>query len=157
MIDLSEKLTPLVREEMQALLALKEQECARRNEKFDERINMWDFRYFLNMREHKEYQVDHEAIKRYFPIDVVTKGMFGIYEDLLCLRFEEVPHPHVWHEDVQMFEVRDGGSDAVIGYFYLGMRLCWWPPLVLPLTAPRRLPPRRSPSSPGQIRTHSRI
>lgn len=113
----------MVKKEMDALLALKEEECAVRGEENDGRINMWDFRYYLNKREEKEYNVDHEEIKKYFPLQVVTEGMFKIYQDLLCLRFEEVKNPKVWHTDVRLFAVIDTRSDELVGHFYLG-RLC---------------------------------
>jgi Zn-dependent oligopeptidase len=118
--DLSRKLEPLVQNEMRSLLALKEEECRARGEQSDGRINMWDYRYYLNLREKTEYDVDHEQIKQYFPLSSVTQGLFRIYQHLLGLRFEEVENAKVWHEDVRLYSVTDTGSGERIGHFYLG-------------------------------------
>lgn len=53
--------------------------------------------------------MDHEVIKEYFPLHRVTEGLLEVYQGLLSLRFVEIPKDrrHVWHEDVQQFEVFD--------------------------------------------------
>jgi thimet oligopeptidase len=70
-----------------------------------------------------EYQVDHELIKEYFPLEKVTTGTLAVYQELLSLRFAELPKDkrHVWHEDVKQFEVYDKESNAFMGHFYLDL------------------------------------
>lgn len=31
-------------------------------------------RYYMNLVEEKQYAVDHNKLKEYFPLDIVTKG-----------------------------------------------------------------------------------
>lgn len=50
------------------------QQCNALGYKFDGKINNWDMRYYMTMVEEKNYTVDHEKLKEYFPLDVVTKG-----------------------------------------------------------------------------------
>ncbi len=101
-------LEPLAAAERAELLALKQAECASRGLEFDGRINPFDFQYYCNQLVEKAFQVDNEAIKRYFPLEVVTKGLLDIYQGLLGLKFVQVANAHVWHEDVSMYQVGHG-------------------------------------------------
>jgi thimet oligopeptidase len=100
-------LEPLAAAERAELLALKQAECASRSLEFDGLIHPYDFQYYCNQRVEKAFEVDNEAIKRYFPLEVVTKGLLDIYQGLLGLKFVQVPNAHVWHEDVSMYQVRN--------------------------------------------------
>src|SRR5687768_18213386 len=52
----------------------------------------------------------HDALPIYFPLDVVTDGLMSTYQTLFGLRFREIKPANAWHEDVQLFEVRDRKS-----------------------------------------------
>jgi thimet oligopeptidase len=81
--------------------------------------------FFTNIVQQKDYQVDHEALKPYFPLDHVTKELLAIYQELLGLRFSEVADAQAWHPEVRLFEVynqkSEGKEDPLIGMFYLDM------------------------------------
>ena len=49
----------------------------------------------MNKIQKKDYQVDHAKLKEYFPVDVVTKGMFHIFQRLLGIRFTKLPGAEV--------------------------------------------------------------
>ncbi|CAM9388545.1 unnamed protein product [Chrysoparadoxa australica] len=121
--DLSDKLEPYSQKELKQLLALKAEERESKNLISDGKINMWDARYYWRLQEERLYQVDQQKVKEYFPLDKVTKGLLGIYEELLGLKFEEIlaPKKHVWHEDVRMFSVTDATTSRFIGQFYLDL------------------------------------
>ncbi|KAK3755599.1 hypothetical protein QZH41_017596 [Actinostola sp. cb2023] len=55
------------------------QRCKSLGYKFDGKINYWDMRYYMTMVEEKNYAVDQEKLKEYFPLDVVTKGLHFCY------------------------------------------------------------------------------
>lgn len=119
--ELCEKLRPLGEADLKVMLKLKENECKELGYECDGKINGWDMRYYMNLVEEKHYAVDHNKLKEYFPLDIVTKGLLDIYQELLGLVYEEIEKPHVWNEDIQMFSVRDLASGDLIGYFYLDL------------------------------------
>jgi len=68
--------------------------------------------------------VDDQAIKKYFPLEVVTAGLLEIYQRALAFRFEEVKDRSEsagWHPEVQLFRVKDKDTDKLRGYFYLDL------------------------------------
>ncbi|XP_013398573.1 thimet oligopeptidase isoform X1 [Lingula anatina] len=119
--DLAVKLQPLKDQEMKVFMEYKKEECEKYGYEFDDKFNMWDLRYYMSMVEERQYTVDHTKLKEYYPLHVVTKGLLEIYQELLCLKFEEIPNPKVWHEDVKMYSVKDSASGDLLGYFYLDL------------------------------------
>ena len=119
--DLAEKLEGHRNKEMQEWLRLKEEEVTSRGEPFDGAVHSFDWNYLHRANMENNFQVDNEAIKEYFPMDVVTNGMLGIYEEILSLKFVEIAEPPVWHESVRMFAVHDADTSEFMGHFYLDL------------------------------------
>ncbi|XP_062040896.1 thimet oligopeptidase [Lepus europaeus] len=119
--ELAQKLKPLGEQERAVILELKEAECARRGLPFDGLIHAWDMRYYMNQVEETRYRVDQNLLKEYFPVQVVTQGLLGIYQELLGLRFSLEEGAAAWHEDVQLYSVRDAASGELVGKFYLDL------------------------------------
>jgi len=81
-------------------------------------IDAWDWRYYANQLKKQKHQIDNEKIREYFPLDVVLKGMFDIYQNMLSVQFVAVEGA-TWHESVQLYKIVDGGK--TIAYFYLDL------------------------------------
>ena len=74
----------------------------------------------------KDYSLDPEKVREYFPITETIQGMLKIFEKLLGLEFIEVTDEtkHVWHEDCIQFKVfnekcSDGTPQEFVGWLYL--------------------------------------
>ncbi len=68
---------------------------------------MWDFRYYMTRVEERKYAVDQNKVKQYFPLEVVTKGLLEIYQELLSLQYDEIKDPQVWNDDVKLVCILD--------------------------------------------------
>lgn len=119
--ELSEKLQPLWQREREVMLQLKKEECKRLGLAFDGELHVWDVAYYKNLVEERHYQVDQEKLRAYFPLDVVMKGLFSIYQTLLGLKFQELENPALWHPEARMFQVNDAASGSLLGYFFMDL------------------------------------
>jgi thimet oligopeptidase len=83
------------------------------------KLQSWDITYYKNQIQKKQYNVNNEELRAYFPMESCLKGMFDIYQELLGLRFKKVENPSVWHEEVEMYEVYEGAK--LKGKFYMDL------------------------------------
>ena len=115
--DLVAKLKPFRDQEIATLAAMK-------REKEGEAagpLAIHDWRFYDNELKKTKYQVNAEEVREYFPLDVVTEGLMSTYQTLFGLKFREIKPANAWHEDVQLFEVRDAKDDHLVGHFYLDL------------------------------------
>lgn len=82
-------------------------------------LQPWDVTFYKNQILKKQYQVNKEELRAYFPMETCLKGMFEIYQELLDLEFRKVQNPSVWHEEVELYEVYENGK--LKGRFYLDL------------------------------------
>ena len=85
------------------------------------KIYRWDWRHFSNEIKKKNYDVDVEALRVYFPYEQTLKGMFDIYQRIFGLKFEEIQAPQKWTDDLKLYYVSDAASGEPLGMFYLDM------------------------------------
>ncbi|CAK0821989.1 unnamed protein product, partial [Prorocentrum cordatum] len=85
------------------------------------RLEAWDTGFYNSLLLKREYGVDHEAIRKYFPCPVVVEGTLAIYQELLGLKFTELRQFDTWHPEVRLFVVHDTATGARQGHFYLDL------------------------------------
>ncbi|XP_030208941.1 neurolysin, mitochondrial isoform X1 [Gadus morhua] len=115
------RLKPIGEKERKYLLALKKRECLMKGLAFDGQVNAWDLPYYMNQVEQVKFAVNKDKLIEYFPLHTVTRGLLGIYQELLGLTFTQVPAPNAWHESVDLYAVRDAATGDDIGRFYLDL------------------------------------
>jgi thimet oligopeptidase len=81
-------------------------------------VNAWDIAFLEKQLKKRDYSLDEEKIREYFPADVVISGMFNVYSKLLGVRYTEITGTPVWSPDVKLYRVNDNKDDRLIGYFY---------------------------------------
>ena len=97
--------------------AAAELELAAVQELAPEPLEAWDLNYWLEQLKQQKFAIADEVLRKYFPVDKVTAGLFELAEKLYGVRLSRAENVSTWHETVQYFEVRDENDD-VIGGFY---------------------------------------
>jgi thimet oligopeptidase len=84
-------------------------------------LKPWDVSYYLNEIKKREFSLDNEAIREYFPAETVLSGMFEVYQTLLGIEIREAPGADVWAPEVKLFEIRDRSGGELQGLFYIDL------------------------------------
>lgn len=102
-----------LKKDMDALTKLKRAQTGNSTAK----IKQYDIAYYSDQLRNNRYSIDTELVREYFPIGVVKKGMFEIYQKLFSVRFEKLKGYQLWHKDVELYAVKDKGR--IVSYFAL--------------------------------------
>lgn len=76
-------------------------------------LKYYDTSYYSEQLKRKKFNLNSEEIREYFPLDKVKKGTFEIYSKLLSVRFEKLSGYKLWHEDAEIFAVKDRGGKII--------------------------------------------
>ena len=87
----------------------------------DGKFYPWDLSYVVQAYKQKHFNIDEQKIAEYFPVAKTIEGLFGIYEQFFSLRFNEIPAPTLWHDDLRMLEVYDASTNTLLGYIILDL------------------------------------
>ena len=87
-------------------------------------LRPWDFGYWMERVRERDYEVDSNLVKEYFPFATVRDGIFDITQNLYGIDYRPLEAPAdapLWHEDVEYFEVIDRATGEVLGEFTMDM------------------------------------
>ncbi|PKS12966.1 hypothetical protein jhhlp_000307 [Lomentospora prolificans] len=121
--DLRTRLTPIGKEDIQAVLELKRSHLQGRGITDEEELSTlyeWDWAFYVRMYDREKFALDMTKFPEYFEVWHTLKGMFSIFERLFGLVFRSA-ECNAWHEDVILYTVWDSeerGGDF-LGYLYL--------------------------------------
>ncbi|MGC9343578.1 MAG: M3 family metallopeptidase, partial [Bacteroidales bacterium] len=88
----------------------------------DFELEHWDWWYYSEKVRKARYDMDEGTISQYFVLENVRDGAFKLATNLFGLTFEERSDIPKYHEDVQVFEVKDADGSH-IGVLYMD----WFP------------------------------
>jgi Zn-dependent oligopeptidase len=119
--DLKAKLTPLAHEELKTLLEYKKREVPDAD-----KINAWDLEYYKAQWLKEKYNVDHDLIRKYFPMEYTVDKVFELFGEEFDLTFEKVTSNYPsWlpaaDSNVDLIKVSDRTNKDIIGYFYIDL------------------------------------
>ncbi|MGK5084776.1 M3 family metallopeptidase [Bdellovibrionota bacterium FG-1] len=81
-------------------------------------LKLWDISYLSYQLKKRDFDLDDDKIREFFPADVVIQGMFNAYSRLLGVQFVEVREAAVWAEGVKLYRVENTSDRALIGFFF---------------------------------------
>jgi thimet oligopeptidase len=114
---LAEDLRPKAQADLDKLLALKS--AATGNEEVA--ITPYEALFYQTRLLEKDFNVDPEKVKEYFPMQACIDGIFSVYQKIYDVRFVQDLKPNAWYKDVLAYSVYDNKKNTLIGYFYLDL------------------------------------
>ena len=116
--EVKSAVTELETKEIEEMRALKAQETGK--PLAETRLNRWDSSYYQEKTKKARYNIDQEALRKYFPTDKSVEFTMLVASTLYGLKFNEVKVP-VWHPDVKYYDVLDAKTEKFISGFYLDL------------------------------------
>jgi thimet oligopeptidase len=83
------------------------------------RVNPWDSAYLDDRIKAEQLAFDSQAMRPYFEYEAVKAGVLGLSQRLFGIEFRPRPDIPRWHDEVECYDVLDGGT--LIGRFFLDM------------------------------------
>lgn len=117
---MAEKVKPLAEKEYQALVDFQKEIGYQNTENNSDKVFPWDNAYLSEKLRKKEYAFDTNLLKPYFELENTKTGMLKIAETLFGISIEKSKEPiQVWHEDVEVYEVKEGSRS--VGLFFMDL------------------------------------
>lgn len=82
------------------------------------KLKPWDYSYYYEKLKDSKYSFNDEALRPYFELNNVIKGVFGFATKMYGLQFKENHDAQVYHPDVKVYDVTDDAGK------FIGMLYC---------------------------------
>ncbi len=109
--ELKEYAYPVAKKELKEL-----EEFAKKEDGIDQ-LERWDVAFYIEKLKQKTFNFDEEELRPYFQLENVIKGVFEVAKKLYNLSFDKLDDISVYHEDVDVYEVKEEGKH--VGLLYL--------------------------------------
>jgi len=109
--DLAARARPVARRELATL-----REFAQKELKLDN-LEPWDVGYASEKLRQREYALDEEQLKPYFPLPAVIDGLWAITHKLYGITLAPREGVDAWHPDVRYYDVKDADGRVFAGAY----------------------------------------
>ncbi|HUA78966.1 MAG TPA: M3 family metallopeptidase [Dyella sp.] len=109
--DLAARAKPVAQKELAAL-----RDFAASELKLDN-LEAWDVAYASEKLRQKQYALDEEQLKPYFPLPAVIDGLFGLVHRLYGITLKPRDGVDVWHADVRYYDVVNADGHIFAGAY----------------------------------------
>tara|TARA_Y100001968_G_scaffold56911_1_gene48053 strand:- start:20341 stop:22446 length:2106 start_codon:yes stop_codon:yes gene_type:complete len=83
-----------------------------------EKIKSWDINYWSELLRKEKLNLDQEALRPWFPLNDVLKGLFTLSEKLFDIEVVEANgEAPIWHEDVLFFNILNKGGRKIASFY----------------------------------------
>ena len=104
-----------------ALLPLAREQRAKLAELKGAPLDEWDRPFYSDLARKKQFNLDPEAVRQYFPAQHTIDAVLDFYSHMLGLTFTKSADLPSWHPDVVGYKVTDTATGADRGVFYLDL------------------------------------
>ena len=84
-------------------------------------LSAWDVIYLIAKERSRVSNIDTSRLKEYFELHHVKAVMLEICEEVFGLEFNQKDNTGAWHDDVELWEVKDSTTKELIAHFYLDL------------------------------------
>jgi oligopeptidase A len=109
--DLAARAKPVAQKELATLRDFASSELKLDN------LESWDVAYASEKLRQKQYALDEEQLKPYFPLPAVIDGLFGLVQRLYGITLASRDGVDVWHPDVRYYDVVDKDGRIFAGAY----------------------------------------
>ncbi|QEE23131.1 M3 family metallopeptidase [Rhodanobacter glycinis] len=109
--DLAQRARPVAQRELATLREFAQKELGLDN------LEPWDVGYASEKLRQREYALDEEQLKPYFPLPAVIDGLWAITHKLYGITLAPRDGVDVWHPDVRYFDVKDADGKVFAGAY----------------------------------------
>ena len=84
----------------------------------NEEIESWDISYWSELLRKEKLNLDQEALRPWFPLNDVLKGLFRLSERLFDIEVLEANgEAPIWHKDVLFFNIQNKNGEKIASFY----------------------------------------
>jgi len=81
------------------------------------KLEAWDLAFFSERLQESRFKVSQEALRPYFPLPKVLRGLFAVAERLYGIKVRERAGVSTWHPSVRYYDLEDADGRSVAGFY----------------------------------------